>query len=145
MRNSYSITHYSFTKAVIVDIAVHCSLIVALAGVIGAEKLQHQEINEALAVGQAQEVLVLFDESTVLQTAAALRKKAKAMHDTVAILEAKASMYKSLKQTVMNSMYINDIETLQDYSHLPIMFLKLKTMNGLQALLRHPSLIGLQE
>lgn len=114
---------------------------VALAGIIGAEKVQHQEINEALAGGQAQEVLALFDESTVLQTAAALRKKAKAVHDTAAILETKASMYKSLKQTVMNSMSINDIEILQDYSHLPIMFLKLKTMNGLQALLKHPSII----
>lgn len=114
---------------------------VALAGIIGAEKVQHKEINEALAGGQAQDVLVLFDESTVLQTAAALQKKAKAVHDTSAILETKASMYKSLKQTVMNSTSINDIEILQDYSHLPIMFLKLKTMNGIQALLRHPSVI----
>ncbi|MBI5097882.1 MAG: S8 family serine peptidase [Nitrospirae bacterium] len=114
---------------------------VALAGIIGAEKVQHKEINEALAIGQAQEVLVIFDESTVLQTAAALRKKAKAVHDNAAILETKASMYKSLKQTVMKDVSINDIEILQDYSHLPIMFLKLKTMNSLQALLRHPSVI----
>ncbi len=113
----------------------------ASAQVIGLEKVQHQEIIDALANGQEQDILVLFDESAAQQTAATMRMTANVAHDTAAILATKAAMYKSLKQTVMESMPINDVETLQDYSHLPMTFLKLKAINGLQALLKHPSII----
>ncbi|MEF9438426.1 MAG: hypothetical protein L0922_06710, partial [Candidatus Mariimomonas ferrooxydans] len=62
-------------------------------------------------------------------------------YDSEVILEIKAVKYDSLKQDVLSVLPEGQFETLKDYSHLPMIFLKIKSKYSLDRLLEHSGVV----
>lgn len=92
-------------------------------------------IVEGLAAGQAQEVIVLFDSRAAEEEAAFLRKQAGLPYEPPAILARKAEQYAATKRNALAALAPGDHEVLRDYSHLPMVFLRLRTPEALQRLM----------
>lgn len=100
-----------------------------------------QEVIDAAASGRPQDVIVLFDDSPVETEAAELRKNIGADYDVPEIVSVKKSRYDGIKQRVLGGFYHGEHETLRDYSHLPMMFVRVKTLSGLARLLERPEVV----
>ena len=95
-------------------------------------------VKQSLAQGNYQEVLVEFDDTVIQTGAAKMRKLANVEHDNPETLNFKASEYKKLKGSAMAGMATAEHEKLIEYSHLPLTFVRLKTVAALNALLAEP-------
>lgn len=109
-----------------------------------AEKAPPALIN-AIAKGQPQELIVLFDDTQVQNEAAFMRENIGADYETPEIITVKASRYKALKQRILSALSYGDYETLRDYGHLPLIFIRVRTLNGLERLLEHSGVVRVYE
>ncbi len=92
--------------------------------------------------GQAQSLIVLFDDQAVVSEAAAMRVKLRAKTDTAPIQALKAARYATLKQGVMAALPAGQHQMLRDYSHLPMAFMRFHTALALRTLLQRPDVIA---
>jgi len=100
----------------------------------------------ALGSGQHQDLLVLLDDSTVRGEAAELRARAKFPYDDPGILALKAARYVALKQGVLDDFATADeLAVLQDYRHLPMMFLRFRSLRALRRIVDNPAVIAVYE
>jgi hypothetical protein len=84
---------------------------------------------------------VLFNEEQVLKQSEILRGVYDVSEDTPEILAFKSSEYEKIKQGVLGSLPAEDIKVLTDYSHLPMMFLRCKSLSSLNQLLNNPDVV----
>jgi len=106
----------------------------------GAEK-SPQEVIDSIETGQPQDLIVLFDDSAVENDARTLRAALGVSHDTDYIVAEKAMHYKRLKQRAIDSFSYEDAEVLRDYSHLPMVFMRVKSPAGLAQLLERSDIV----
>lgn len=96
-----------------------------------------------LAAGESQDLIVEYDSTDIDLEAAALRGRAGLVHEDEAILARKVSRFAALKAAVHVAMPSGEMETLQEYSHLPMALHRVKSLRALQALSRDPRVIGI--
>ncbi|MEF9427601.1 MAG: hypothetical protein L0956_10750, partial [Candidatus Mariimomonas ferrooxydans] len=99
------------------------------------------EVIDAIADGRAQDIIVLFDDTDIENEASLLRRDMGITYDSEVILEIKAAGYDSLKQDVISVLPEGEFEILKDYSHLPMMFLKIESQYSLDRLLGHSGVV----
>lgn len=102
-------------------------------------------IASALAAGTSQDVIVLFDDRQIAAEAAARRQKAGLAHDDEAVLNFKAGSYRLLKEGATAGFTPYEAETLRDYSHLPMRFMRIHTKAALDRLLARPEVVAVYE
>ena len=100
---------------------------------------------DRLARGEAQDLIVVFDDAAIQEAAARLRKDSGDPASEAAIIRFKAEQFAALKKATLAAMPGGEIEILKDYDVLPIMFLRLHTRAALQALLAQPSFLRAYE
>jgi protocatechuate 3,4-dioxygenase beta subunit len=111
----------------------------------GEEKIAHETLVDQLSQGGPEDLIIIFDEAPAVRTAADLRALSGASHDTEEIVRAKASMYRSMKAGVLSGLSIQDVETVKDYSHLPAMFVRVKSLEGLKKLAAQAEVMGIHK
>ena len=89
----------------------------------------------ALSEGQAVDVIVEFADASVRQMAAEMRAAKGLAVDSQEILEMKAARYAPLKLMAMDVVSDGDIETIREYSHLPMSLLRVRSRAALDRLL----------
>lgn len=97
-------------------------------------------VMEALKAKQSQDVIVEFDSSAVQAEADVQRHAAHLDRESPKIIEFKAARYSDIKRTSLARLAAAEHAVMRDYSHLPLVFLRLKSVNALNALLRDPML-----
>ncbi|MEW6714128.1 MAG: S8 family serine peptidase, partial [Nitrospirota bacterium] len=100
---------------------------------------------DAMAAGQPQEVIVLFDDTAIQNTAEAMRQNIGADYDTTEILDMKKAEYDALKQGVIGLLPAEEQETIQDYSHLPMVFMRVNSLGVLQQITERPEVVRVYE
>ena len=93
-----------------------------------------------LAAGQPQDLIILFNATSIDNTAKSMRAQANLRFDDAAILGFKASSYRNLKQQVFAVLPKNDFNIIQDYSHLPMAFVQFRTPLSLNQLVARPEI-----
>lgn len=96
------------------------------------------DVRTALLVGQPQEVIIEFDDSAIQTNASAMRRKAGQQHETAPVMNFKRTEYQKLKAATVASVSANSVDTLIEYSHLPMTFMRVKSVAALDALLADP-------
>jgi subtilisin family serine protease len=104
-----------------------------------------QSMLDNLARGAPQEVIVLYDDSSVDTEAASRRARAHLAHDDDAILSFRAARYRDIKQHAEAAMLPAEAEHVQDYSHLPMSFIRFKSRPALERFLRRPEVVAVYE
>jgi uncharacterized repeat protein (TIGR01451 family) len=92
--------------------------------------------------GEAQSLIVLFDDQAVEREASVMRAKLRAKTDTAQIQTLKAARYTTLKQGVLAAMPAGQYQMLRDYSHLPMAFVHFHNALALRTLLQRPDVIA---
>jgi subtilisin family serine protease len=100
---------------------------------------------DSLAVGVPQEVIVLFDDRDVETETAVQRKRAHLPYDDDAILSFRAARYRDIKQRAEAAMLPGEAERVQDYTHLPMSFIRFKSSTGLEHFLARPEVVAVYE
>lgn len=95
------------------------------------------DINTALNKGQSVDVIVEYEASDVDKEATAARSP-KDRFETTAITTLRATRYAAIKKGVDTALARSDITSLQDYSHLPMAFKRVRSAAALQSLLSQP-------
>ncbi len=117
----------------------------ALAQVNRPDEKAPRSVSDALSAGQSRDVIVLFDDSATQDDAAVMRLIAGVEHDTPEILNAKQARFAALKRRVRAFLPAGEYETLRDYSHLPMAFLRLRTPGSLEQLLNQSDVVQVYE
>jgi subtilisin family serine protease len=110
-----------------------------------AAAVSPQAVLERLSTGAPQEVIVLYDDSDVEVEAAVRRQRAHLDYDDDSILSFRAARYYEIKEQVKAAMLHGDVEYVQEYSHLPMSFVRFKTRPALERFLARPGVMALYE
>lgn len=95
-----------------------------------------------LEQGEAQSLIVLFDDQAVAGEATAMRAKLHAKTDTAQIQALKAARYAALKQHILAALPAGQHQMLRDYSHLPMAFMRFKSALALHTLLQRKDVVA---
>lgn len=91
-------------------------------------------LRQALEKGQAQDVIIEFDDGAI-QVQAVNRKIAAGLtSESVAILREKVSAYASLKAAVLQTINQSEVAVLRDYRHLPMVHASVRSIAALETL-----------
>jgi subtilisin family serine protease len=104
-----------------------------------------QTVMDSLAAGVPQEILVLYDDRDVEKEAAARRDRAHLSHDDDTILTFRAARYRAIKHQAEAAMLPGEVERVQDYTHLPMSFVRFKSRPALQRFLARPEVVAVYE
>jgi uncharacterized repeat protein (TIGR01451 family) len=88
-------------------------------------------IRALVQAGTPQEVLVLLDDTAIQARAAALRSQLQSKFDVPQIQAEKARAYVRLKQRMLSALPLGEYDLLRDYSHLPLLFMRVRTRGAL--------------
>jgi hypothetical protein len=108
------------------------------------EKAPREVIN-AVAAGQPRDVIVLLEDSAIQEEAATLRRIIGADHDTPEVLAVKKTRYDELKRRAFSGFLSGEHEVLTDYSHLPMAFMRIRSLSGLARFLEQPEVVRIYE
>ena len=97
---------------------------------------------KALSGGEPADLIVEFSDTSVRRMAADLRASAGVALDTREIVEWKAAQYAAIKVAAMETISEGDIETLRDYSHLPMTFLRVRSRAAFDRLMASREVVG---
>lgn len=100
------------------------------------------EVMQKLEQGEAQSLIVLFNDQAIVREAAAMRAKLRAKTDNTQVQAMKAARYATLKQSVWAAMPSGQYDMQQDYSHLPMAFVRFHTALALRTLLLRSDVIA---
>ncbi len=109
----------------------------------GDSKVAKASIIDSAAKGELQDLIVVLDETAAVTKASGMRTAAGVSHDTAEIVNAKAAVYRSMKTEALSVFTAQEVEPLKDYKRLPVMFLKVKSLAGLQKLAAQPGVKGI--
>ncbi len=110
-----------------------------------AATISPQTVLDSPAAGVPQELIVLYDDRDVEIEAAARRDRARLSFDNDAILSFRAGRYREIKQRVESVMLPGEVELVQDYSFLPMSFLRFKSRPALERFLARPEVMAVYE
>lgn len=99
---------------------------------------------QGLDEGKPQELIILFDDSAIVTEADARRRRAGLGLDDELILKFKSEGYRLLKQQVKTVAPL-EAETIKDYSHLPMLFMRFNSRQALGKVLARPEVIAVYE
>jgi hypothetical protein len=88
-------------------------------------------VTQKLAAGESQDLIVQFDEADIQTDANIERTHLGLAFDTPAITEHKAQRFAERKKAVLSALHSPDFEVLLDYDHLPMMFVRFRTLDAL--------------
>ena len=116
---------------------------------------------EKLNQGQAQDVIVEFDVQAIREEARRMESGAgMSEDDRKAVLDMKAQRYSDLKKEVVTGLFgpgvfapgnsaagagNGEATLLKDYSHLPMMFLRIHSAAAMEKLMNHPGIVRIHE
>lgn len=109
----------------------------------GDSKIADRSVISSVSGGEHQGLIVIFDDAEASEKAAAMRGRSRSDHDTPDIFMAKAALRRALKTEVKKNFTEQEVEPLRDYSHLPAMFVKVKSLKGLKKLAAHAGIKGI--
>ncbi len=104
-----------------------------------------QSLLNRLATGQPQDVIVEFDSAGVDAEATSMRLQKKIPHDDRDIIEYKAQRFGQIKAGVLSLLPAAEVGVLADYSHLPMMFLRLRSPSALARLTDLSQVVAIYE
>ena len=104
-----------------------------------------ETIVQKLDAGISQDIIVLYDDQDVEKESVAMRRNRGVAHDDDVILSYKAGRYKSIKDNVTAVFSPAEAETVTDYSHLPMRFLRIKSRAALDKFLLRPEVTAIYE
>lgn len=114
------------------------------ASVFGVDKVPH-EVWRKLTSGEAQDLIVVFDDSAVVAEASRLKESKGIIFDDKDTLQFKATRYATIKRDAIDTLPPDQVEILKDYDALPLIFLRFRSAAALKALLDHPSVLRAYE
>lgn len=98
-----------------------------------------------LDAGKPLDLIVLLDAEAIEEEAARLRRDAGLRHDDPQVMRFKTERFRRLKQTVLATTPPGETETLRDYSHLPMSFLRLRSRAALDRVLSRVETVAVYE
>ena len=98
-----------------------------------------------LDAGKPQDLVVLLDSGPILEEAATLRRNAGLRHDDREILRFKVQRFRQLKETALAGASRGEVETLRDYSQLPMMFMRFRSRTALDRMLARGETVAVYE
>ena len=101
------------------------------------------EVAEGLLKGQVQELIVEFDGSAIENEVSALKASARLKKDDAPILALRETRYRNLKQLALRNLPPQESETLLDYSHLPMRFMRIRSKRALDALVQNSRVVAI--
>jgi hypothetical protein len=110
-----------------------------------AATVPSQTVLDRLAAGVPQEVIVLYDDRDVETEAAARRDRAHISHDDDTILFFRAARYREIKHQAEVAMLPGEAERVQDYTHLPMSFVRFKSRPALERFLARREVVAVYE
>ena len=125
--------------------ALSCGFVLALIGTPQAADKVPAGVLEALGTGRPQELILLLDDLDIETEAGLRRRKAGLAYDDESILGFKANGYRMLKQRVQAELGPGEADLLAEYSHLPMLFVRLRTRAALERILRRPDVKAVYE
>lgn len=100
---------------------------------------------EAAQAGRSQDLIVLFDDTTVSQDASVMQAAVGSEIATPNILAFKAERFRSIKSRALRVLGSRGISMRRDYSHLPMVVMRIDGPVALQKLISNPDVIGVYE
>ena len=94
-------------------------------------------VADLLSAGAPQELIIEFDDTVVNEEVATRRAKVGLVRDDASILALRATRYRALKGQVLPGLPRGEFDTLIEYSHLPMSFLRIRSRRALDALSQH--------
>jgi len=110
----------------------------------GFDKAPPAVIN-ALTADQPQDVIVLLDDTAVISQAEIIQTNKGLSPYSDEVINFKAIGYGYLKNDILSSLPPDEIGILEDYSQLPMMFLKIRSLSGFAQLVGHPGVVRVYE
>ena len=120
----------------------------ALAPPLEAQSLEQKvpvAIRTALGAERPQDVIVLFEDGRIQGEAASLRASSALEFEDESITDFKASEYRLLKEEVWALVSSDDVTVLNDYSHLPFAFVRLRNVAALTAIASRAEVVRVYE
>jgi subtilisin family serine protease len=102
-------------------------------------------ILDRLAAGEPQEVIVEFDSAEVEAETRTMRSRRGLAHDDRHISEHKARRFLQIKDSALAQLSAADTEVIMDYSHLPMLVLRLHSAAALARLADLPQVSAVHE
>ncbi len=138
-------TAMSFLAGIILLIAFTVLTVSGAYGVITEQQKTPFKILNAVASGQPYDIIVLFDDTIIKSKADAMRRDIGVYHDTPEILKMKESEYASLKRKVTGFLPAGEQQSIKEYSHLPMTFMRVMSIESLTKLLNMPEVVRVYE
>jgi subtilisin family serine protease len=104
-----------------------------------------QKLQSRLAAGEPQEVIVEFDSAGVEVEAGTLRAQKRLMHYDRDIVEFKSQRFRQIKDSALARIPATDADVLIDYSHLPMVHLRLRVAAALDRLIEFTEVLAVNE
>ena len=104
-----------------------------------------QNLLNRLAASEPQDVIVEFDSTDVEAEATAMRLQKRLTYDDRDISEYKAQRFRQIKNSVLAQLSAAEVGVLIDYSHLPMMLLRLRSPSALTHLVSLSQVVAIYE
>jgi hypothetical protein len=114
------------------------------AGGVGMTKAPH-EVWAKLAGSGSQDLIVVLDDSAIQVQASQLNNERGIIFDDNDTIRFKKDRYAAIKADVISTLPSGKFEILKGYDVLPLMLLRFRSAEALQALLAHPSVLSVHE
>lgn len=98
-----------------------------------------------LSTGKYQDVIVVYDQAEIQKAVSSLGLSGVNQIVPQAVLNEKAARLALLKQQVAVEIATPSVLTLKDFSHLPMNFVRVPSVEALQKLLAHPAVLNVYE
>jgi len=102
-------------------------------------------IMNGLSRGEEREVIILLDDSALRESIREIKGILGLSHDTEDILGMRHSWYGALKADILSTLPAGGFDVVTDYSHLPMIYMKLRSFDALESLMSHPSVLRAYE
>jgi uncharacterized repeat protein (TIGR01451 family) len=100
---------------------------------------------KGLDSGVWQEVIIRYDDQSVERDSDDMRRNVDLKHDDDEVLAFKARRYRELKSTVEADFSNDELETVADYTHLPMKFQRVRTKAALLKIMQRPEVAAIYE
>ncbi len=102
-------------------------------------------IFEQFDAGNSNKLLVLLDETEVQQESEKVRRASGSPVDTPTVLKLKQEQFRAQKEQLISAVQKQGVQSLRDYSHLPLGLYRVDNRRALQALLERDEVIAVYE
>lgn len=128
-------------------ILILCCGLIEVSGCAAVDSMMKTQpvVWERLEKGELVSLTVTFDDTEISKQASEMNVTKGIMFDDPDTLRFKAARYAALKSAVLSTIPPDQIQVIEEYSALPIFFLKLSSPKILKELLSNPSVLRADE